>query len=340
MIENTDVIQKSCESIYERIALILDSARSKAVSFVNVTMVQTYYEIGRIIVEEEQNGKERAEYGKETLKNLSARLAATYGKGFSVENLDRMRYFFKTYSKSSTVLTNSAELLSWSHYLFLMRIDNPEERAFYEKEAYNSHWSLREMKRQFNSALYERLSLSKDKEEVRKMAGQGVIIEKPKDIVKDPYVLEFLGLPEKAFYSESELEQKLIDKLQAFLLELGRGFTYVGRQVRLTFNEKHFYVDAAFYNRILQCFVLVDFKTGEITPQDIGQMQMYVHYFDRYVKLENENKTVGIILCKDKDDALVEITLPEDNTQIFASKYLTILPDKKELEKLIANDMA
>lgn len=339
MTEKTGVIQKSFESIYERISLLLDSARSKTLSFVNATMVHTYYEIGRIIFEEEQNGKERAEYGKETLKNLSARLTASYGKGFSVENLDRMRYFYKTYSKSSTVLTNSEELLSWSHYLFLMRIDNPEERAFYEKEAYNSHWSLREMKRQFNSALYERLSLSKDKEEIRKMAGQGLIIEKPQDIVKDPYVLEFLGLTEKASYTESELEQKLIDKLQAFLLELGRGFTYVGRQVRLTFNEKHFYVDAAFYNRILQCFVLVDFKTGEITPQDIGQMQMYVHYYDRYVKLENENKTVGIILCKDKDDALVEITLPEDNTQIFASKYLTILPDKKELEILITNDV-
>ena len=335
MAEKNNTMQNSSENLYEKITLLLDSARAKTVSLVNTTMVQTYYEIGRIIVEEEQKGKARAEYGKETLKNLSVRLTASYGKGFSVENLDRMRFFFKTYSKSSTVLTKSSELLSWSHYLFLMRIDNPEERAFYEKEAYNSHWSLREMKRQFNSALYERLSLSKDKEGVRKMAWQGVIIEEPRDIVKDPYILEFLGLPEKASYSESELEQRLIDKLQTFLLELGRGFTYVGRQVRLTFNEKHFYVDAAFYNRILQCFVLVDFKAGEITPQDIGQMQMYVHYFDRYVKLENENKTVGIILCKDKDDALVEITLPEDNTQIFASKYLTVLPSKDELKQLL-----
>lgn len=191
------------------------------------------------------------------------------------------------------------------------------------------------MKRQFNSALFERLLLSKDKESIRKMTEKGAVIEQPKDLVKDPYVLEFLGLPEKTSLSESELEQGLVDRLQTFLLELGRGFTFVGRQVRLTFNEKHFYVDAAFYNRILQCFVLVDFKVGEITPQDIGQMQMYVHYFDRYVKLENENKTVGIILCKDKDDALVEITLPEDNTQIFASKYQTVLPNKAELAKLI-----
>ena len=338
MTEKTNAIQNSAESMYEKIALLLDSARSKVVSLVNTTMVRTYFEIGRIIVEEEQKGKARAEYGKETLKRLSSKLTARFGKGFSLTNLKQMRDFYRVYSIGQTV--SDEFRLSWSHYLLLMRMDNSVERSFYEKEAINSGWSLRELKRQYESALFERLSLSKDKDIVRKMAKQGMIIEEPKDIVKDPYILEFLGLPEKSIYSESEFEQRLIDRLQSFLLELGRGFTYVGRQVRLTFNEKHFYVDAAFYNRILQCFVLVDFKTGEITPQDIGQMQMYVHYFDRYVKLENEYKTVGIILCKDKDDALVEITLPEDNTQIFASKYLTVLPDKKELEKLIANDTA
>ena len=216
-----------------------------------------------------------------------------------------------------------------------MRIDNPQERKFYEIESKNSNWSLRELKRQFDSALYERLSLSKDKEAIKELSRQGQIIQSASDIVKDPYVLEFLGLPEKAEYSESELENKLIDKLETFLLELGKGYTFVGRQVRLTFDEKHFFVDLVFYNRILQCFVLVDLKIGELTHQDLGQMLMYVHYYDRFVKLEHENKTIGIVLCKKKSDSLVEITLPEDNSQIFASKYQTVLPDKEELIRLI-----
>ena len=225
--------------------------------------------------------------------------------------------------------------LSWSHYLFLMRIDNTDERNFYEIEAKNSNWSLRELKRQFDSALYERLSLSKGKTQTKELSENGLTVSSPSDIVKDPYVLEFLGLPEKAEYSETDLENKLIDKLESFLLELGKGYTFVGRQVRLTFDEKHFFVDLVFYNRILQSFVLIDLKIGEITHQDLGQMQMYVHYYDRFVKLEHENKTIGIVLCKKKSDSLVEITLPEDNTQIFASKYQTVLPNKEELIKLI-----
>lgn len=227
--------------------------------------------------------------------------------------------------------------LSWSHYLFLVRVDNPDERKFYEIEAINNNWSLRELQRQFDTALFERLVLSRDKKGIKKLSEKGQIIEKPKDTVKDPYILEFLGLQEESRYSETELEQKIIGKLEHFLLELGKGFTFVGRQVRFTFDDKHFRVDLVFYNRILQCFVLVDLKIGEISHQDLGQMQMYVNYYDRKVKLENENKTIGIILCKKKNETLVEITLPENNEQIFASKYQTVLPSKKELKELIEN---
>ena len=323
-------------SLYNKIASILEESRKFVASTVNTAMVQTYFEIGRLIVEDEQHGNIRAEYGKETLKKLSEKLTANYGKGFSVTNLKQMRDFYLTYQIRQTV--SDQFTLSYSHYLFLMRIDNLDERKFYEIEAKSSNWSLRELKRQFDSALYERLSLSKDKEKVKLLAHQGQVIENPSDIVKDPYVLEFLGLPEKSCYSESELESRLIEKLESFLLELGKGYTFVGRQVRLSFDEKHFFVDLVFYNRFLQCFVLIDLKIGEITHQDLGQMQMYVNYYDRFVKLDHENKTIGIILCKKKSDSLVEITLPENNNQIFASKYQTVLPNKEDLIKLIQSE--
>lgn len=323
------------DALYSQIASILEQSRRLAASTVNTTMVHAYFEIGRIIVEDEQQGKARAEYGKETLKNLSEKLTANYGRGFSITNLKQMRDFFLVYSKQIRQTLSDEFNLSWSHYLFLMRIDNTDERKFYEIEAKNSNWSLRELKRQFDSSLYERLSLSKDKQSVKELSQKGIIIENPSDIVKDPYVLEFLGLPEKAEYSESDLESKIISRLETFLLELGKGYTFVGRQVRLTFDDKHFFVDLVFYNRLLQCFVLIDLKIGELTHQDLGQMQMYVHYYDRFVKLEHENKTIGIVLCKKKSDSLVEITLPEDNTQIFASKYQTVLPNKEDLIKLI-----
>lgn len=328
-----DIVKPENDKLYSQISAILSESRKFVVNTVNTAMVKTYFEIGRLIVENEQNGKNRAEYGKETLKNLSERLTRDFGKGFSVENLDRMRFFYRTYSNSSTVLTNFE--LSWSHYLFLMRIDNPEERKFYEIESKKSNWSLRELRRQFDSALYERLALSKDKESVKELSQKGIIVSKPEDIVKDPYILEFLGLPEQVEYSESELENRLIDKLEKFLLELGKGYTFVGRQVRFTFDEEHYRVDLVFYNRLLQCFVLIDLKIGKLTHQDLGQKQMYVNYYDRFVKLEHENKTIGIVLCKNKNDSLVEITLPENNTQIFASKYQTVLPDKNELIKLL-----
>ena len=329
----TESTKISDSSLYYKIASILEESRKFVATTVNTAMVQTYFEIGKLIVEEEQHGNVRAEYGKETLKNLSIKLTTNYGKGFSVTNLKQMRDFYLTYQIRQTV--SDQFTLSYSHYLFLMRIDNPDERKFYEIESSQNNWSLRELKRQFDSALFERLSLSKDKEKVKSLAVQGQIIENPCDIVKDPYVLEFLGLPEKSHYSESELESRLIEKLENFLLELGKGYTFVGRQVRLSFDEKHFFVDLVFYNRLLQCFVLIDLKIGELTHQDLGQMQMYVNYYDRFVKLDHENKTIGIILCKKKSDSLVEITLPEDNNQIFASKYQTVLPNKEDLIKLI-----
>ena len=354
----------------ERIEQLITEARKRTVAAVNTAMVYTYYEIGRMIVEDEQKGEQRAEYGTAMLKNIANRLTKKFGKGFSYTNLEQMRKFYKVYSqipqtlsekfqdvtisqtlsrKSSTPSTISQKsqtlsdqlhfTLSWSHYLKLMRIDNPEERRFYEIEAAENNWSLRELQRQFDSSLYERLALSRDKDGVKALAQKGQIVEKPEDMIKDPYVLEFIGLPELPQYSESELEQRLIDHLQTFLLELGKGFTFVGRQVRFTFDEQHFRVDLVFYNRLLRAFVLIDLKRGTLKHQDLGQMQMYVNYYDRFVKTEDENPTIGILLCTDKSDAMVEITLPEDNNQIFASKYQTILPSKEELQRLLVENM-
>lgn len=251
--------------------------------------------------------------------------------------------FYNIYSKQQTLSAkseNSESLsenfkLSWSHYLKLMRIDDELERKFYEIETLKNNWSLRELNRQYDSALFTRLAISKDKNEILRLSEQGQVIEKPQDVIKDPYVLEFIGIPEQNYFSENELEQKLIDKLEHFLLELGKGFTFVARQNRISFDDKHFRIDLVFYNRILRCFVLIDLKVGELKHQDIGQMQMYVNYYDRIVKLEEENKTIGIILCQNKSEAVVEFTLPENNTQIFASKYLTVLPSKESLKKLI-----
>jgi len=246
-----------------------------------------------------------------------------------------MRSFYLIYSKGQTV---SDEFnLSWSHYLKLMSIDDENERRFYEIETYKNNWSLRELQRQYDSALYTRLALSRDKKKVIELSEKGLIIEKPKDAIKDPYVLEFIGLPERPSYTESDLEQKLIDKLEHFLLELGTGFTFVARQKRITFDEKHFRIDLVFYNRILKCFILIDLKIGELKHQDIGQMQMYVNYYDREIKLKDENQTIGLILCQNKSEAVVEYTLPENNEQIFASKYQTVLPSKERLKQLIEN---
>ena len=321
------------KDIYQEIHDLLHKARQNIISNVNYTMTKTYFLIGKRIVEEEQDGNRRAEYGKKLMKTLSEKLTKEFGRGFSQRNLEQMRTFYLRYSISQTV---SAEFkLSWSHYLILMRIEDIDARNFYEIEAFKNNWSLRELKRQVNSSLYERLVLSKDKEKVKELAVKGQIIEKAQDVIKDPYILEFLGLDEKSDYSENKLETEIINKLEMFLLELGKGFTFVGRQVRFTFDERHFRVDLVFYNRLLKCFVLIDLKIGEVTHQDLGQMQMYVNYYDRYVKLPDENDTIGIIICKDKNDTLVKLTLPKDNDQIFASRYTTILPSLDEFKKII-----
>lgn len=338
-------VSQRTEDFYRKVEELLKNAQNTVVQTVNQTMVITYFEIGKMIVQEEQKGKERAQYGKQLMKELSQRLSKEFGKGFSITNIQQMRNFYLIYQKQQTLSVNSEKQqtesnkfnLSWSHYLKLMRIEDEKERKFYEIETYKNNWSLRELQRQYDSALYTRLVLSRDKKGVLELAEKGLVIEKPKDAIKDPYILEFLGLPEQSKYSESELEQKLIDKLEHFLLELGTGFTFVARQKRITFEEKHFRIDLVFYNRILKCFVLIDLKIGELKHQDIGQMQMYVNYYDREIILDDENKTIGIILCQNKSESVVKYTLPENNEQIFASKYRTVLPSKEELKQLIEN---
>ena len=323
-------------NIYQEIKELLYSAKNRVYQTINTTMTETYYQIGKRIVEEEQGGETRAEYGKSLLKLLSVQLINEFGKGFSVDNLENMRRFYLAFQKSETVSRKFE--LSWSHYIFLTRIENIDERNFYEIESIENSWSLRELKRQFDSGLFERLKLSSDKQKVKELSLNGQVIQSAQDLIKDPYILEFVGLPELSSYSESELEQKLIDKLEHFLLELGKGFTFVARQKRITIDEKHFKVDLVFYNRLLKSFVVIDLKIGELKHQDIGQMMMYVNYFDRFEKTDDENSTIGIILCKDKSKALVELTLPKDNNQIYASKYLTILPNKEEFKKLLEDE--
>ena len=337
--------EKMNEDFLQSVADVLERARKNAKAAIDLSMVYAYFETGRLIVEEEQSGSQRAAYGKYLIPELSKYLTERMGRGYSVTNLKQMRKFYQVYADDQigqmlsdqlrnlpTVSTGRKFPLSWSHYLKLMRIDNVDERHFYEIEAAQNHWGVEELKRQFNSALYERLALSRDKDKVVELSKKGQIIEKPQDMLKDPYILEFTGLQERSEYSETELESRLLDHLQEFLLELGKGFAFIGRQVRFTFDERHFRVDLVFYNRLLQCFVLFDLKLGDLTHQDLGQMQMYVNYYDRYEKTTEENPTVGILLCKEKSDALVELTLPE-NANIYASKYELYLPDKKVLQE-------
>ena len=334
---------QSHKKLYENIKALLHEARTAIARNINTAMVMTYFEIGRMIVVDEQKGKRRAGYAEETLKNLSIDLTKEFGKGFSERNLENMRKFYNLYSfrisqtvsaKSETASRISPIIfqLSWSHYVFLMRLPE-DERKFYEIEASKQNWSLRELERQFNSSLYERLALSRNKRKVIELSERGHIIERPGDLIKEPYVLEFLGLKEESSYSETDLETAIINKIEHFLLELGKGFLFVGRQKRFTFNEEHFFVDLVFYNRLLRCFVLIDLKIGKLKHQDIGQMQMYVNYYDRMIKSPDENSTIGIILCKEAKKAVVEFTLPKDNEQIFARKYQLYLPSKEELKK-------
>ena len=298
-----------------------------------------YWLVGKRIVEEEQQGHKRAKYAAEIMEHLSLQLSKEFGKGFSATNLRQMRHLFLVYPIQQF---ETAELnpfpnprISWTHYVFLMRLKDPNERAFYEIETAHNMWDMKELKRQFNSALYQRLALSRDKDAVKALSTEGWRIESPTDAIKDPYILEFLGLEEQNSYSEEELETAIIDKLEFFLLELGKGYTFVARQKRISFDEKHFHIDLVFYNRLLRAFVLIDLKIGELEHRDFGQMQMYVNYYDREMKLPDENRTIGIILCRYKSDMLIEYTLPEDNTQIFASQYALVLPSKEDFLKVL-----
>ncbi len=331
-------ITKRENALFEHISKLIDEARKHVKTTVNTAMVYTYYGIGKHIIENEQANNQRAAYGKKMLKQLAVRLYNKYGEGWTVDTLKRCRFFYKVYSSNvigATVLPQSGKVpqftLSWSHYLILMRIENADERKFYEIECQQQNWSVRQLQRQYASSLYERIALSRDKNEVIRLATEGQTVEKPSDIIKNPITLEFLGLKPDSVYSESKLENAIISKMQQFLLELGKGFLFEARQKRFTFEEQHFFVDLVFYNRLLQCYVLIDLKIDKLTHQDLGQMQMYVNYYDRYVKQDFEKPTIGILLCKEKNDALIELTLPKD-ANIYASAYQLYLPDKALLQ--------
>jgi predicted nuclease of restriction endonuclease-like (RecB) superfamily len=335
--------EKKQPELFEQVAAIILAARKSVVRHTNSTMVATYFLIGRQIIEHEQAGNKRAQYAKNILPLLSEQLKKQFGKGFSVDNLENMRKFYLLYSISENgsrkLKMRNFDLpvftLGWSHYLILCRIKDEAERKFYEIEATNNDWNLEELQRQINSSLYERLALSKNKKKVIELSKKGQIIQQPKDLIKNPYILEFLGLEEKPFYSETDLETAIINEIEKFMLELGKGFFFGGRQVRFTFDEKHFFVDLVFYNRLLKCFVIIDLKIGELAHGDLGHMQMYVNHYNRNVKTKTENPTIGIIICKSKSDAVVEITLPKNQKQIFASLYKLYLPSKAALKKLI-----
>ena len=358
VMETKDIANVNLDALFERISALIEESRKKVATAVNIAEVYTKYEIGRYIVEDEQEGKVRAAYGKQILKQLSAKLQAKYGQGWGEDVLSNCRKFFIAYSAPQISDTEYRKLpesedqsnfrhsvseiqnapaephkfvLSWSHYLVLMRIKDANARSFYEVECAKQNWGVRWLQRQVGSSLYERIALSSDKDKVVRMAKEGEIIENPADIIKNPVTLEFLGLKPDAAYSETKLENAIIDKMQTFLLEMGKGFLFEARQKRFTFDEDNFYVDLVFYNRLLQCYVLIDLKVDKLTHQDLGQMQMYVNYYDRYKKQDFEKPTVGILLCKEKNDALVELTLPKDSN-VYAAQYELYLPDKKELQ--------
>lgn len=356
--ETKDIANVNIDALFERISALIEESRKRVATAVNIAEVYTKYEIGRHIVEDEQEGKARAAYGKQVLPILSQRLTDKFGSGWSLETLKSARKFYSVYAPQairSTALTKSDKetgktnlvnsvdqiqiapaephkfVLSWSHYLVLMRIKDDGARSFYEVECAKQNWGVRWLQRQVGSSLYERIALSSDRDKVARMAKEGEIIEKPADIIKNPVTLEFLGLKPDAAYSETKLENAIIDKMQTFLLEIGKGFLFEARQKRFTFDEDNFYVDLVFYNRLLQCYVLIDLKVDKLTHQDLGQMQMYVNYYDRYKKQDFEKPTVGILLCKDKNDSLVELTLPKDSN-VYAAQYELYLPDKQELQ--------
>ncbi len=292
-------------------------------------MVAAYWNIGKIIVEEEQKGSAKAAYGNYLVRLLSSRLARDYGSGFDESNLRHMRQFFLTFPIQDALRLE----LSWTHYRILLRVENNKARDFYTIECINSNWSTRELERQINTLLYERLALSRDKKKVMELSLKGQVIQKPEDIIKDPYVLEFLNLKENKAFHEKDIEKALIDKSKELLLELGKGFSFVERQHRITVDGEHYYVDLVFYNYILKCFVLIDLKVGRLTHKDIGQMDFYVRYFEKERKQKGDNPAIGLILCSDKNEAMAKYTLLEKNKHIFASKYRFCLPDEETLGK-------
>ena len=317
------------ESVYRSIAQVLKEARESAYRAVNSAMVQAYWNIGRIIVEEEQQGKARAEYGATLIPVLSKRLTAEFGKGFTENNLWYMRQFHLTFPNLHALRGE----LSWTHYRLLLKVEKEEARGFYLEETVRSNWSTRDLERQIHSLFYERLLLSKDKKAALELAAEGQRVRTAQDLIKDPYVLEFLGVRENRIVQEKDLEQGLMDRLQEFLLELGKGFAFVARQRRITIDGDHFYVDLVFYNYLLKCFVLIDLKVGKLTYHDTGQMDFYVRYFEQEEKQAGDNPTIGLILCSDRSEAMVRYTLLADSQQIFASRYKLHLPTEEELAR-------
>lgn len=323
------------EGLYSEIAKLIQSARYTVASQVNTTLLVTYWNVGRLIVEDEQNNRQRAEYGNKMLKQLSKRLTNDFGKGFSVSNLQFMRRFYQKYQIQQTLSVK----LSWSHYCELLTISDDDKRSFYEQECINAHWSFRELKRQIDSSLFERLLLSEgqaNKEKVYQLAAKGIEMSQPSDIIKDPYVFEFLGIPEEKPIMENDLERMLVRGLEDFLLELGRGFMFVGTQQRVTLNNTHYYVDMVFYNKILKAYVLIELKRTKLTPEAAGQLNMYLNYYATEVNDEGDNPPIGIILCTDKDSLTAEYALGGLSNQIFASKYTLCLPDKEQLIEKVA----
>ncbi len=334
MADSTPSSPLPIDSLYAQIRDVLAAARGRAWRAVNHEMVRCYWEIGRLIVEEEQSGRERAAYGAEILKALSRRLRADFGRGFDRTNLQHMRALYLTYPKCDALRRE----LSWTHYRLLLRVEKPETRAFYEAEAVASGWSTRELERQIHSLLFERLALSRDKRGLMDLARKGQVLQTSADLVKDPFVLEFVGLPQSGKLLETDLESALIEKLQEFLLELGKGFAFMSRQSRITIDGQHYFIDLVFYNRLTRSFVLIDLKAGPLTHQDLGQMQMYVNYYQREITQDGENPPIGIVLCTDKNEAVVRYTLPEGNNQIFASRYKLYLPTEEELVREIQRE--
>lgn len=324
-------IDNTYKKLIDDIGSTLQRARENAVKAVNTELVIANWQIGKHIVEFEQNGKEKADYGSSLLTNLSKDLKAFYGKGFGKSNIYLCRQFYLKYPIFQTL----SGKLSWSHYAELLTISDDLIRSFYEKQAENENWGFREMKRQIDSSLFERLALSKDKNEVLALSEKGQILSAPKDIIKDPYIFEFLGLPEQFAVKERDLESKLIDNLQEFLLELGKGFSFVARQYKITIDNQHFYVDLVFYHRILKCFVLIDLKTQKVKHQDIGQMNLYLNYFKEEENTEGDSEPIGIIIAKDKHDFLVKYATGGISNKIFVSKYQLYLPDQKQLENKV-----